>query len=180
MSKIGKQLIKIPSGVEVSVDNDLFLAKSKNGSLSMKIPSGLIVKINDFKLEVLKKGNGKDLNKMWGLVRSKIANMIDGVNNRFTKTLELIGVGFKASYEKNLLTLDVGFTNKIQLDIPSGIEILINKNIISVTGIDKELVGQVAADIRAVKKPEPYKGSGIRYQGEIIKKKAGKKAVSSK
>jgi len=121
----------------------------------------------------------KKTGALWGTFRSLVDNMIQGVINGFEKKLEIQGVGYRASLEKNKLILNLGFSHSIEIEAPKGIDFNVEKNIITISGINKQLVGQIAANIRAKRKPEPYKGKGIRYQGEVVRRKAGKKAVAS-
>lgn len=179
MSKIGKKLIEIPSGVNVATLGDLIKVKGPKGELEYKIPRELKLSISDNKLTVLPLSSSKKTPALWGTIRAIIANMINGVNSGFEKKLEIEGIGFKAQIQGNELVLNLGFSHQVFFKIPDGIKIEVLKNTIAVSGISKELVGQTAANIRVLKKPEPYKGKGIRYEGEIIKRKAGKKVAGT-
>lgn len=188
MSKIGKKLIVIPSGVEVKVNANSISVKGPKGELKKDVPDLLVWSLTDHELSVKTKDEKitKDKNSraLWGLWRAIASNMVKGVSDGFEKALEFQGVGYKAAVkglpgQGNELELSLGFSHPVKIVAPLGIEFKVEKNTIKVIGIDKELVGRVAADIRSKRKPEPYKGSGIRYQGEIIKKKAGKKAVAA-
>lgn len=183
MSKIGKKLIAIPSGVEVKVNANSISVKGPKGELKKDVPDLLALSLTDHELSVKPKDEKavKDKNSraLWGLWRAMANNMIKGVSDGFEKSLEFQGVGYKAAVKGNELELGLGFSHPVKVTAPPGIEFKVEKNTIKVIGIDKELVGRVAASIRSKRKPEPYKGSGIRYQGEIIKKKAGKKAVAA-
>ncbi|OIP79312.1 MAG: 50S ribosomal protein L6 [Candidatus Portnoybacteria bacterium CG_4_8_14_3_um_filter_44_10] len=179
MSKIGKQPINIPQGVEVRLAGHTIVVKGPKGELTRDLPGGLSVEIKDNQVIVSPSGKIKKVNALWGLMRALIFNMVMGVTEGFGKTLEIEGVGYKASLQGNKLVLSLGFSHLIEFDVPDGIELKVEKNVISVSGIDKGLVGQAAANIRAFKKPEPYKGKGIRYRGEIVRRKAGKKAVGT-
>lgn len=170
MSRIGKKPIEIPTGVEIKFDQDFIVVKGPKGELRQKIKAE--VQIDKDKIIVK-----SDNSAVWGLSASLIANMVEGVVNGFNKQLEIVGIGYSGQVQDNKLIMKLGFSHLVELDIPKGIEIKIEKNIITVTGIDKQLVGQTAAKIRDKKKPEPYKGKGIRYVGEIIKLKPGKKAI---
>ena len=177
MSRIGKQPIQIPEGVDVKVDSNLVLVKGPKGELSQKLVPDIEIKINDKEILVeLKKGKNTAI---WGTYRSLLANMIKGVNEGFEKKLIFEGVGYRASVDNKKLILNLGYSHPIEMDAPEGIEFKVEKNTITVSGIDKQLVGEVAANIRAKRKPEPYKGKGIRYEGEIIRRKLGKKAVGT-
>lgn len=178
MSKIGKKPIVIPKGVEIKVDDRLISVKGPKGSLSMKLDHGVVVSVteNEIKVDLSKGRNNPDI---WGLTRALIANMILGVINGFEKVLEFEGVGYKANVKGNDLELNLGYSHPIKIKAPEGIAFSVEKSTIKVIGIDKQLVGQVAAEIRSKRLPEPYRGSGIKYAGEIIKRKAGKKAATT-
>lgn len=176
MSKIGKKPIVIPQGVEVKINGSSLSVKGAKGELQKEIPHLVTVEIKDGSIEVGTKNNDP---AMWGLYRSLIQNMVLGVSNGFEKVLEFQGVGYKAVVKGKDLDLSLGFSHPILFKAPEGINFAVEKNVIRISGTDKELIGQVAAEIRSLRKPEPYKGSGIRYQGEIIKRKAGKKAVAA-
>ncbi len=177
MSRIGKQPILIVPEVEVKESEGRIDVKGPKGELFLNTPSSLKVEIKDNQIffSILKED--KKTKSLWGLMRTLTFNMIEGVTKGFEKRLEINGVGFKARVEGKDLFLDVGYSHPIKIDARPGIEYKVEKNIIIVSGIDKELVGQVAAEIRRVKKPEPYKGKGIKYVDEIIKRKLGKKAA---
>ena len=179
MSRIGKQPVIIPSGVEVKFEGDLIVVKGSKGELRMAIQKEVTMEVKDGKVLILGASDGKDVAAHWGLMRSKVANMVKGASVGFVKKLEFEGVGFKAQANATTLTLNVGFTNPVEFQIPKGIAVVVEKNVISVSGADKELVGESAATIRSIKKPEPYKGKGIRYQGEHIIRKVGKKAAAT-
>lgn len=178
MSRIGKNPITIPSGVQLKLEGDLLIAKGPKGELSLKVHPALILEISEREITVKPKTQDKETSALWGLFRTLAANLVEGVEKGFSKNLEFQGVGFKAQAQGDKLVLELGFSHPVEIKAPSGISYTVEKNVITVTGIDKQLVGQEAARIRALKKPEPYKGSGIRYQGEVIKKKAGKKTAS--
>lgn len=179
MSRIGKQLIVVPTGVEVKIDSSLITIKGPRGQLEQQIHHQVKVEQVD---EVIKVNidNPKDKSQraLWGLFASLIKNMIIGVTDGFTKQLEINGVGFKAAITGNKLVLNVGFSHPVEYDIPEGIEVKVEGNLITIVGNDKQLVGEVAAQIRKVRKPEPYKGKGIKYIDEQIRRKAGKTAAA--
>ena len=183
MSKLGKKPIMIPGGTEVII-NDLIKTKGPKGELQMVKPSGFSFDLNQENNvinvtpedKVLKQKNGSAL---WGLYHSLLSNMIEGVSRGFEKKLEFEGVGYRAILKGTDLELQMGFTHPVLIQAPEGISIKVEKNKIVVYGIDKQMVGQIAAKIRAVKPPEPYKGKGIRYEGEVIIRKAGKKAATT-
>lgn len=184
MSKIGKKPIEIPSGVTVKIENGNIAVKGPKGELKNTFVA------KKFKVETIQE-EGKNFVKidliedntedfaMWGLTRALINNMITGVTQGFEKRLEVRGIGYKAALQGKTLVLNVGFTHPVEVAAPAGIEFAIEKNIIVVKGIDKQLVGQTAATIRDQKKPEPYQGKGIRYFGEKVRQKVGKKSVAS-
>ncbi len=187
MSKVGKKPIKIPEGVKVDIEKkDNFIevkVEGKKGSLSKKFPSSLEIKKEEDEIIVLPNSRKKVdrlVKSLWGTVRSLISNMVEGVSQGFEKKLQIEGIGYKAKVEKDKLILSLGYSHPIEFDIEEGIEIKVEKNIISVLGADKEKVGQVASRIRSLRKPEPYKGKGIRYLDEVIRKKTAKKAVAAK
>ena len=187
MSKVGKKPIKIPEGVKVDIEKkDNFIevkVEGKKGSLSKKFPSSLEIKKEEDEIIVLPNSRKKVdrlVKSLWGTVRSLISNMVEGVSQGFEKKLQIEGIGYKAKVEKDKLILSLGYSHPIEFDIEEGIEIKVEKNIISVLGPDKEKVGQVASRIRSLRKPEPYKGKGIRYLDEVIRKKTAKKAVAAK
>jgi len=177
MSKIGKQPILVPSGVEVKFEGNLVVIKGPKGELKRMLNPELkgVVQNNQIVLSPAKES--KETSALWGLNRMLLYNLIEGVTNGFTKKLELEGIGYKVVLQGKNLILNLGFSHQIEFKAPDGIEFKIEKNTIAISGIDKGLVGQTAADIRKLRPPEPYKGKGIHYEGEVIKRKAGKKAV---
>lgn len=179
MSKIGKKPIDIPAGITVSVDNNKVVVKGSKGELSIVVDVIIKVDIQDNQIVLSPQKEAKKANVLWGLYRSLVANMVDGIEKGYEKQLELQGVGYKVAMQGKDLVLNLGFSHPINFKSPEGIEFKIEKNIITISGIDKQLVGQVAADIRSFKKPEPYKGKGIRYVGEQVRRKVGKKAAGS-
>jgi len=179
MSRVGKKPIEIPKGVEVKVEGNKVIGKGPKGELSQRILPEMKVELREEKIFVLPQMETKKTKALWGLTRALIANLISGVTEGYEKKLEIEGLGYRASIEGEDLILQVGFTHPVKIKTPEGIKFSLEKNIITVAGIDKELVGQIAAKIRKVRKPEPYKGKGIRYQGEVIRRKAGKKAATT-
>ncbi|PIR41919.1 MAG: 50S ribosomal protein L6 [Candidatus Yanofskybacteria bacterium CG10_big_fil_rev_8_21_14_0_10_37_15] len=179
MSKIGKKPVQVPSGVDVKIDGSWVSAKGQKGEIKKKFPVGIEIKIENSHLVLKPKLINKESKALWGLAGSMARNMMIGVSEGFVKVLEFQGVGYKAIVKDNNLELGLGFSHPIFYSAPEGITFKTEKNTIIVQGIDKELIGKVAAEIRSFRKPEPYKGSGIRYKGEIIIRKAGKKAVAS-
>jgi len=178
MSRIGKQPIPIPENVEVKINDGLIFVKGPKGELTRKIDSDISVEIKDREILVNLKDTKKGNSAIWGTYRALIANMVTGVSKGFEKRLIFEGVGFRATVTGNKLVLNLGFSHPIEIEALKGIEFKVEKSTIIVFGPDKNLVGQIAANIRASKKPEPYKGKGIRYEKEIIRRKAGKKAAT--
>jgi len=179
MSKIGKKPIIIPEGVDVKIEGDFLRVKGKNGELSVKINSGVNIDLKDKEIILTVVDKLKQSRANWGTMRALINNAIIGVNEGFSKILEIEGVGYRGTMEGEKLVLNLGFSHPVKVTPSKGIKIAVEKNTIKISGIDKFLVGQTAAEIRAFKKPEPYKGKGIRYQGEVIKRKEGKKAAGA-
>ncbi len=179
MSRIGKQPVIIPEGVEIKIDKNLIMVKGKKGELTQKLTPEIRVEIKDKKIIIQELQKTKNSSALWGTFRALIFNMVEGVSKGFQKKLIIEGIGYKAVLSGNKLVLNLGFSHPVEIEAPKGIEFKIEKNTIVVSGTDKQVVGQIAADIRAQKKPEPYKGKGIRYEKEIIRRKAGKKAVST-
>ena len=176
MSNIGKQPILIPEGVEVQRKNSYFIVKGKLGELTETFNSDIQIEINKENIVVTRKSDEKIQRKLHGLTRALIANMVEGVSNGFQKELQLVGVGYSADASKgNYLVLNLGYSYQIYYEKPEGITIETpNANTVVIKGINKQEVGQIAANIRGLRKPEPYKGKGIRYADEYIRKKVGK------
>ena len=179
MSKIGKKPIILPSGVDVKVTGTSVAVKGPKGELSRTISDVISVSVADGKVQVGLKDANKDHFPLWGLERALIRNMIVGVSEGFMETLELNGVGYKAVPKGNDLELSLGFSHTIPFKAPAGISFKVEKNVLTISGIDKELVGYVAAQIRKMKVPDPYKVHGVKYADEVIKTKAGKKAATA-
>ena len=181
MSRIGKNPISVPSGVEVKLDGDIIEIKGPKGSLKEKLHPLVSVESKDNVIQVgIKDEDNKSQRALWGLFGSLIRNMITGVTVGFSKKLEINGVGMKYAVSGRKVILNVGFSHPVEFPIPEGIDINIEANIMTVSGIDKQLVGETAAQIRRIKKVEPYKGKGIKYVGELFIKKAGKAAGKAK
>jgi large subunit ribosomal protein L6 len=177
MSRIGKQPIIIPESVDVKIDDNFVIVKGLKGELKQKIHSDIDLEIKDKEI-LIKLKNSKN-NAIWGTFRALIANMIEGVVKGFEKKLIFEGVGYRANVEGKKLVLNLGFSHPVEMEAPEGIEFKVEKNNIIVSGIDKQLVGETAAIIRSKRKPEPYKGKGIRYEDEVVRRKVGKKAVAT-
>ena len=180
MSRIGKKPIELPANTQVSVSGDILTVKGPKGVLNRKLHPSVKVEIEGNLVKVLVKNpeNHKD-NALWGLFRSLICNMVKGVNQPYEKKLEINGVGFKASLSGKKLVLNVGYSHPVEFSLPEGITCGVEKNVISLSGIDNQLVGEVAANIRKIKKPEPYLGKGIKYVEEVLRHKAGKAAKTA-
>lgn len=177
MSRIGKKPILIPEGVEVNIEDNKVTVKGPKGELQEEVRPEIKVEEKEGKIFISPQRETKKTKAFWGLFRALIFNMVKGVTEGYEKKLQIEGIGYKASLEGEKLVLHVGFSHPVEIKQPQGINFLIEKNIITVSGINKELVGQVAAKIRKVRPPEPYKGKGIRYVDEVVRRKAGKKAV---
>ena len=177
MSRIGKQEIVIPTGVTVTQSGEVLTVKGPKGTLTKIFRNDIEIKITDKLITLNVKRNDKFSKSLWGTYASHIKNMIQGVETPYTKKLILEGIGFKSEVKGKELVFALGFSHPVIVKIPEGIEAKAEKNNITVTGIDKELVGSFTAAVRALKKPEPYKGKGFRYEGEVIRRKQGKKTT---
>jgi len=181
MSRIGKLPVPIAKGVDVKIDGQAVTVKGPKGELNRDFPNGITLRVDDGQVNVERANDEKQTRALHGLSRSLLANMVLGVSEGFTKTLELQGVGYRATQAGEKVTLAVGFSHPVEFAAPAGIQLEVEgNNRVHVRGIDKELVGQVAANIRKVRKPEPYKGKGIRYLGERVRRKAGKAGKAGK
>ena len=177
MSRIGKQPIEIPDGVNVAVDPGRVTVNGPLGELTQKVPARIKIEKQDGQLVVARPTERGDDRALHGLTRSLVANMVEGVTNGFEKRLEIQGVGYRASLRGTALELNVGFSHPVVMDAPAGITFEVpTQNEIVIKGIDKQQVGEIAAEVRDVRPPEPYKGKGIRYQGEYVARKVGKRA----
>jgi len=175
MSRIGKLPITIPAGVEVKLNGNIIDVKGPKGQLTKELHPDMIIEQTDGVIEVKRPSDDKDHRALHGLTRTLVANMVQGVTEGFTRNLEIVGVGYRAAKQGNKLVLSLGYSHPIEVDPAPGIEIDVPAPTkITVRGIDKELVGQTAANIREFRSPEPYLGKGIRYEGERIRRKAGK------
>ena len=179
MSRIGKQPIDIPAGVEVKIDGTTVSVKGAKGELSRTLPSIMIIKQEGDQVIVERPDDSREARSYHGLTRTLISNMVEGVSKGFSKKLELVGVGYRAALKGSDLEMQLGFSHPVSVKAPEGITFEVpSQTEIIVSGISKELVGQVAANIRSWRKPEPYKGKGIRYEGERVRRKLGKAAKS--
>ena len=176
MSRVGKHPVALPQGVTAEVKSGTVAIKGKLGNLSLAFPSEVEVKVDAGNLVVTPRLNSQRAKMLWGTTRNNLNNLVKGVNEGFRTVLEIEGVGFKAAVQGKELVLNIGFSHEVRYKIPEGITIKAEKpTVVSVTGADRQKVGQVAAEIRGLKKPEPYKGKGIKYEGEKIRRKEGKK-----
>ncbi len=177
MSRIGKKPIEVPEEVEIRQDNSMIEVKGSKGNLTMKVPEGVEIVFDNGTIVVERLSDDKKVRSVHGLTRTLVANMVTGVTAGFEKTLEISGVGYRAEVNDNILRLLLGYSHPVEYKIPEGISAKVDKQVtIVISGIDKELVGRVAAEIRSFRKPEPYKGKGIKYLGERIRRKVGKSA----
>ena len=176
MSRIGKKPVPVTKGVKINVADHLLKFEGPKGKLELQVNPAVDVKLDSAKNEVIvtRRDDTKQSKALHGLTRALVANYIEGVAQGFKKSLEVQGVGYKAELRGKNLVLSVGFANQITLPVPAGVAVAVDATYIHVSGPDKQLVGQFASDVRRVRKPEPYKGKGIRYQGEVVKIKPGK------
>ncbi len=179
MSRIGKIPVTIPDGVTIKLVGNSLDATGPKGSLSLKLHSEVKIRQEDNQLVVSKASDTPLASGQYGLARTLVANMLQGVSEGFSKQLEIHGVGYRAQVNASTLSLALGYSHPIDYKLPEGVTAVVEANIITISGIDKQLVGQVAAEVRALRKPEPYKGKGIRYAGEHVRRKAGKAAVKA-
>jgi len=174
MSRVGKLPIQIPNGVTITVDSDAIKVSGAKGNLETPQLDGITVKVEDGVLTVTRANDEPKIRAKHGLMRALINNMVIGVSQGFSKKLELTGVGYRVAMQGTDLKLNIGFSHDVIYKVPQGVQVTTEQNTMTVSGIDKQQVGQVAAEIRALKKPEPYKGKGIKYEGERILRKSGK------
>ena len=177
MSRIGRQPIAIPAGVTVTVEGNRVSVQGPKGQQELVLLPGIKAEQQDSQVVLTKTAETPESQKAYGLMRTLLANMIIGVSRGFERQLEINGVGFRASVAGTAINLNLGFSHPIMFELPQGIEAKIERNVITISGADKQTVGQVAANLRALKKPEPYKGKGIKYVEERIRRKAGKTAT---
>jgi len=175
MSRIGKKAIELPKGVEIKQEGSSVTVKGPKGTLSSPLIAGIGVKVENNVLQFTRPNEEKQTRAFHGLMRALVANNVRGVSEGFKRELDIVGVGYRAEVKGKQVVFALGYSHPVVFDIPNGIEIAIDKQThVTVTGIDRQLVGQVAADIHAMRKPDPYKQKGVRYTGEVLKKKAGK------
>ncbi|MEO1489273.1 MAG: 50S ribosomal protein L6 [Pseudomonadota bacterium] len=176
MSRIGKKAVAIPAGVTASIENGTLSVKGPKGTLSMGMSDLIDYKVEDGQIAVNPANDSKQARSFWGMQRTLVSNLVEGVTEGFTKTLEISGVGYRAKAQGKTLKLELGFSHDVDLTVPEGIEVKTpDQTTVEISGIDKQAVGQFAAEIREWRKPEPYKGKGIKYRGEYIFRKEGKK-----
>lgn len=176
MSRIGKNPVEVPSGVEISIVNDLLTAKGKNGTLTVRLHEAVEVSQGGGKVVVNPREGAPEARKMWGTMRSMINNAVIGASEGFTVRLLINGVGYRAAVQGNILNLQLGYSHDIQYPIPEGITVKCERpTMIEISGANKQQVGQIASEIRAYRKPEPYKGKGVKYENEFVVRKEGKK-----
>jgi len=177
MSRLGKQPLTFPSGVDVALEKGILTLKGPKGALSRQFTADVAFTLSDKTLTLAPAKETKLARSLWGTYAAHVRNMLRGVTEGFTKVLQIEGVGYRAEVKGSTLVMALGFSHPVVLPIPEGISVTVEKGVVTISGMDKDRVGQFAADIRAQKKPEPYKGKGIRYAGEFIIRKQGKKAA---
>lgn len=178
MSRIGKKAIPVPAGTEVKISGDSISVKGKGGELTRPLHSAVSVVLENNEVTVSPKGKTRLARALWGTYAAHVKNMISGVNEPFTKKLSVEGIGYRAEVSGTNVKLQVGFSHPVVVAVPQGVSVTVEKNLITVAGADKDKVGQFAASLRLIKKPEPYKGKGIRYEGEVVRMKQGKKVAA--
>ncbi len=181
MSRVGRKPILIPKGVTVAVEGETVRVEGPKGKLSRMVHAALTVSLQDSRLLVQRSSDHRTVRALHGLTRALLANMVQGVTEGFEKKLEIVGIGYRAQLQGRALQLTLGYSHPVIFPLPEGIQAEVDKQTsVTIRGADKELVGQTAAKLRALRKPDPYKGKGIRYVGEMIRRKVGKKAAAAK
>ena len=176
MSRIGKKAVAVPSGVTVTIEGQTITVKGPKGQLAWTVAEEIEVKQEGAELLLTKRVDNTRAQAMWGLSRTLVANMVEGVTSGFEKTLELVGVGYRAAMKGNALSMQLGFSHEVDVPAPAGVTFAVPKQTeIKISGIDKQVVGEIASQIRRLRPPEPYKGKGVRYAGEKVRRKEGKK-----
>jgi large subunit ribosomal protein L6 len=176
MSRIGKKAVAVPAGVTVTIDGQTVTVKGPKGQLSWTVAEEIEVKQEGGELTLSKRQDTTRAQAMWGLSRTLVANMVHGVTDGFERTLELVGVGYRAAMKGTALSMQLGFSHDVDIQAPNGVTFAVPKQTeVKISGIDKQVVGEIAAQIRRIRPPEPYKGKGVRYQGETVRRKEGKK-----
>jgi len=176
MSRVGKKPVTVANGIDVSVDGTAIVAKKGNDEKRLETHGRVEISIDGAEVTFSRVGESKESSAFWGTYRALFANIIEGLDKGFKKSLEINGVGYRAAVQGKTLNLQLGFSHPIEFSIPEGLEIKVEKNLIHITGSDKQAVGQAAAEIRSFRPPEPYKGKGVKYTDEVIIRKAGKSA----
>ena len=179
MSRIGKQPIVLPEGVTAKAEGAVITVTGPKGTSSLTVRPEVAVRVDGHSMVLAPVGQTRKTPAFWGLSRALLAGMVEGVSRGFEKRLEIEGIGYRASLEGTRLVLTLGFSHPVAVEAPPGINLSVEKNAVLISGIDKALVGDVAAKIRSLRPPEPFKGKGIRYAGEVVRRKAGKKAVTA-
>jgi large subunit ribosomal protein L6 len=176
MSRIGKKAVAVPSGVTVTIEGQTVTVKGPKGQLAWTVAEEIEIKQEGAELLLSKRVDSTRAQAMWGLSRTLVANMVEGVTSGFEKTLELVGVGYRAAMKGNALSMQLGFSHDVDVPAPAGVTFAVPKQTeIKISGIDKQVVGEIASQIRRLRPPEPYKGKGVRYAGEKVRRKEGKK-----
>jgi len=176
MSRIGKKAVAIPAGVTANIDNGTLSVKGPKGTLTLGLSDLIDYKVEGDEIRVNPANDSKQAQSYWGMQRTLVSNLVEGVTEGFSKTLEISGVGYRAKAQGKTLKLELGFSHDVNIDVPEGIEVKTpDQTTVEISGIDKQAVGQLAAEIRRWRKPEPYKGKGIKYRGEYVFRKEGKK-----
>jgi large subunit ribosomal protein L6 len=176
MSRIGKKAVSIPKGVTLTLEGQTVSVKGPKGQLSWTVPEEIEIKVEGEELTLVPRNESTRAKSMWGLSRTLVANMVHGVTTGFEETLELVGVGYRAAMKGTALSIQLGFSHDVDVEAPAGVTFAVPKQTeIKISGIDKQLVGETAARIRRIRPPEPYKGKGVRYAGEKVRRKEGKK-----
>jgi large subunit ribosomal protein L6 len=174
MSRVGRKVIPVPKGVNITIGKDQVAVKGPKGELKREVPAGVTVALNGGELAVTRADDSRDNRAKHGMVRALLANMVKGVTDGFERKLEINGVGYRADVAGQKLNMSLGFSHPVTFELPKGIAAKVDKNIVVLSGIDKESLGETASKIRAIRPPEPYKGKGIKYVEEVIKRKVGK------
>jgi large subunit ribosomal protein L6 len=177
MSRVGKQIITLPEKTDITIVDGLITVKGPNGEISRTLNPMIEIKVNEREVTLVPKKETLESRALWGTYASHVKNMVNGVNTPFSKKLILEGIGFKSEVKGDEIVMALGFSHPVNVKIPEGLKVTAEKNNITVSGINKEAVGEFAAKLRSLKKPEPYKGKGMRYDGEVIKRKQGKKSA---
>ncbi len=176
MSRVGKQPVTVANGIDVSLDGTVLIAKKGNNEKRLETHGRVGISIDGSEVTFSKVGEAKESSAFWGTYRALFANIIEGLDKGFKKSLEINGVGYRAAVEGKILKLQLGFSHPVDFPIPEGLDVTVEKNLIHISGTDKQVVGQAAAKIRSFRPPEPYKGKGVKYTDEVIVRKAGKSA----